>query len=126
MPWSNRSTGLTGDALTVNDMIINPNTRRLNSTSHELWIATNGGIFTSPDGGRGWIPVNTIQNPSNAEFGDSPAATVDELIFHAIRFDPTDYDILYVLAGKSSVNRFWVYKTSNGGSSWTSRGVVTA
>lgn len=110
--------------LDVNWIVQNPATKRLNSTSHELWIATNGGIFRTLDGGRGWAQI-TLPDPSNAEFVDSPAATVDELTFHWIDYDPTDELTLYVYAAKPPLSRIWAYKTTDLGLSWTSRGVLT-
>jgi len=109
----------------VNWIIQNPSTRHLNSTSHELWIATGGGLFRTLDGGRGWAQI-TLPDPSNDEFDDSPAATINQLTFHWIDYDPSNNNTLYALAAKTSVNRVWVYKTTNTGTSWTSRGVVVS
>ncbi len=125
MTWNNRSGGLSGTELNVNYIIINPDTKRLNSTSHELWIATDGGIRRSLNGGRDWLPV-TLPDPSNAEFGDSPASTVDQLTFHWIDYDPTDRSALYCLGFRLAVNRVWIYKSIDIAVSWSSRGVVTA
>lgn len=80
MTWTARNNGLTGAALNVNYITQHPATRHLNSTSHELLLATDGGLYHSIDGGRGWAKI-TLPDPSNAEFADSPAATVDELHF---------------------------------------------
>ncbi len=109
----------------VNYIIQNPATRRLNRSSHELWITTDGGIFHTIDGGLNWAQVN-LPDPSNAEFVDSPAATVDELTFHWINYKPTDGNTLLVLAAKNSVSRMWGYKTIDLGLNWTSRGVIVA
>jgi len=125
MTWSARNTGLTGTALNVNYIVQHPSTRHLNSTSHELLIATDDGIYHSIDGGRGWAKI-TLPDPSNAEFADSPAATVDELTFHWVDYDPTDSTIIYALAEKLSVNRQWLYKTTDNLVSWISRGIVAA
>ncbi len=108
----------------VNYIVQNPATKRLNSSSHELWLAGDDGIFRTFNGGRGWAKI-TLPDPSNSEFSDSPAATVDELTFHWIDYDPTDQAILYVMATKASVNRMWIYKTTDLGETWTSRGVIT-
>ncbi len=112
------------DPFPVNWIVQNPATKRLNSTSHELWIATDGGIFRTLDGGRGWAQV-VLPDPSNAEFVDSPAATVDELTFHWIDYDPTDELTLLALAAKNSTSRMWEYKTTDLGLTWASRGVIT-
>jgi hypothetical protein len=109
-------------ALNVNYITQNPRTKHLNSTSHELLIATDGGIFRTYNGGRSWSKI-TLPDPSNSEFADSPAATVDELTFHWIAYDPLDLNTLYVMATKTSVSRVWIYKSTNSGDSWTSRGV---
>jgi hypothetical protein len=125
MTWTARNNGLTGDALNVNYITQNPGTRFLNSSSHELLIATDDGLYHSVNGGRSWGKV-PLPDPSNAEFADSPAATVDELTFHWVDYDPTDDTIIYVLGVKVSVNRQWLYKSSDNLASWISRGVVTA
>ncbi len=113
---------------TVNYIVQNPSTRRLNSLSHELWCATSNGIFRTFDGGRGWAKI-PVPNPSNSEFNDNPASTVDQLTFHWIDYDPTDNTILYALAARAATSRVWMYKATNSGinsSDWTSRGVVVA
>lgn len=125
MTWTARNTGLSGTALNVNYIVQLPASKNSNSTSHELLIATDDGLYHSEDGGRSWAKI-TLPDPSNAEFGDSPAATVDELTFHWVDYDPTDSTIIYVLGVKSSVNRQWIYKTSDNLLSWTSRGVLTS
>lgn len=125
MTWTARNTGLTGTALNVNYITQNPSTRFLNSTSHELLIATDDGIYHSTNGGQAWAKI-LLPDPSNAEFADAPAATVDELTFHWVDYDPTDDTIIYVLAIKSSVNRQWLYKSSDNLLNWTSRGIITA
>jgi hypothetical protein len=125
MTWIARNTGLTGTAQNANYITQNPSTRFLNSTSHELLIATDDGLYHSINGGRQWAKI-TLPNPSNAEFADAPAATVDELTFHWVDYDPTDDTIIYVLAIKSSNNRQWLYKSSDNLLTWISRGIVTA
>jgi hypothetical protein len=111
----------------VNYIVQNPATKRLNSLSHELWAAASSGIFRTFNGGREWAKI-TLPDPSNAEFSDSPAATVNELTFHWIGYDPTDNTILYAMAAKAASSRVWIYKATNSGvnvSDWTSRGVTT-
>ena len=125
MTWTARTNGLTGTALNTNYITQNPSTRHLSSVNHELFIATDAGIFQTFNGGREWAQI-VLPDPSNAEFADSPAATVDELTFHWVDYDPTNQAIVYVLGVKVSVNRFWFYKTTDSGLSWTSRGVVTS
>ncbi len=113
---------------TVNYIVQNPSTRRLNSLSHELWCAASSGVFRTFDGGRGWAKI-PLPDPSNTEFNDNPASTVSQLTFHWIDYDPTDNTILYALAARAAINRVWVYKATNSGvnsSDWTSRGIVVA
>jgi hypothetical protein len=123
MTWTARNTGLTGTALNVNYVVQNPASKHRNSTSHELLIATDDGLYHSISGGRSWAKI-VLPDPSNAEFVDSPAATVDELTFHWVDYDPTD--IIYVLGIKTSVNRQWLYKSSDNLLTWISRGIETA
>lgn len=124
MTWTAKNNGLSGSALNVNDIFIDPATKSLPNENHLLYIATNAGIFRSPNGGDSWAQL-TLPDPSNAEFGDSPAATVDELTFHWITYSPTDASVIFTLASKSSVSRIWLYRSDDAGSSWSSRGVTT-
>lgn len=123
--WTARNTGLTGTALNVNYITQHPNSRHRNSTSHELLIASDDGIYHSINGGRSWAKI-TLPDPSNAEFSDSPAAVIADLTFHWVDYDPTNNSIIYLLGIKTSINRQWLYKTSDGLASWISRGIVTA
>jgi hypothetical protein len=123
MAWTARNNGLTGTALNVNFGVQHPNSRHLNNTSHELLIATDDGIYHSINGGREWAKI-VLPDPSNAEFSDSPAATVDELAFHWIDYDPTDPTIIYTMGVKASVNRIWIYKSTDNLLSWSNRGVL--
>lgn len=123
MVWIARNTGLTGAALNVNYIIQNASTRQLPNTGHILLIATDGGIFRSENGGRAWGQL-ILPDPSNAEFADSPAATVDELTFHWVSYGPFDLSDIFVIGAKSSVSRVWIYKSVNAGATWISRGVI--
>ena len=91
MTWTARNTGLAGTALNVNYITQHPASKHRNSTSHELLITTDDGLYHSVDGGRSWAKI-TLPDPSNVKFVDSPAATVDELTFHWVDYDPTDKD----------------------------------
>lgn len=124
MAWVARNGGLTGTALDVNYIAIHPSAKNKASINHELYAATDGGVFHTLDGGRTWAQL-TLPDPSNAEFGDAPAATVDELTFHWAAFDPRVLNTIYVLAAKDSVSRLWIYRSVDGGLNWTSRGVLT-
>jgi photosystem II stability/assembly factor-like uncharacterized protein len=121
--WTERNTGLSGTEKNVNFIVQNPRTRHLNNANHELLIATDGGVFRSTNGGRGWNKF-PLPDPSNAEFGDSPAATVGQLTFHWVDYDPLDKETIFIMAAKASASRIWIYKTTNSGETWTSRGVI--
>lgn len=130
MAWNTRSIGLTGFALSVNYIAQHPATKHLNSTSHELLIATVDGVYHSVNGGRSWAKI-TLPDPSNAEFNDSPAAVVGDLAFVYVDYDPTSGDTVYVLAqdffGAGDVGeRQWIYKSGDNLATWTSRGILTA
>jgi hypothetical protein len=107
----------------VNYIAQHPSTKHLNNTSHELLIAADGGLHRTFNGGRSWSKIQ-LPDPSNTEFSDSPAAIVEELTFHWSAYDPVDNLILWTLGHKASVNRTWLYKSTNNGQTWTSRGVV--
>lgn len=123
--WVARNTGLTGTALNVNFMVLRPGDKHKPNTVHELLIATDGGVYRTNNGGRNWTPL-TLPNPSNAEFADSPAATVSQLIFDWVDYDPGDLDTIYVRGYYATNSRLWVYKSTAAGAagSWSSRGVI--
>ncbi len=122
--WVARNTGLTGTALNGNYISQNPLTRHLpNSEGHELLIATDDGLYHTIDGGGAWGKI-ALPDPSNAEFSDDPAATVDELTFHWVDYDPLSAITTYVLGAKLSVSRLWIYKSVDNLITWTSRGVT--
>ncbi|MHA2377409.1 MAG: WD40/YVTN/BNR-like repeat-containing protein [Candidatus Thorarchaeota archaeon] len=121
--WTERNNGLTGSALNVNSIALRPGDKRLPNTVHQLYAATDGGVFRTHNGGRSWEQI-LLPDPSNAEFADAPAATVDELVFHKVVYSLEDPELLWVLASKASPARIWVYSTSNGGVDWTSRGLL--
>lgn len=124
MTWTARNNGLTGSALNVNYILVHPSAKNKDSTHHEVFIATDGGVFRSIDGGRSWAQL-PLPDPSNAEFGDSPAATVDELVFLWVALDPRVLNTTYVIASKQSSSRLWIYRSTDIGITWTSRGVTT-
>lgn len=99
--WESKNTGLVGDALYVRSLVMRPGTTHLASNQHELWAATLDGVYRTTDGGGLWTKV-VLSDPSNVEFDDSPAATVDELDWHHIVFDPHDTQTIYVLASKEA------------------------
>lgn len=119
--WTARNTGLTGTALNVNHIIQHPATKFLPARAHILFIATDGGVFKSLTGGLNWTQL-ILPDPSNAEFGDAPAATVDELTFEWVAL--IQGVVLLVLAAKDSNSRLWLYRSNDTGATgtWTSRG----
>jgi len=120
--WEDRSDGLEGDALYVNSLSLRPGHADLPDTVHEIWAATDGGLFRSMSGGREWSHIN-LPDPSNAEFADAPAATVDQLGFLKVVHSQEDPNTLWVLAYKTSPDRIWVYMTTDDSISWASRGL---
>lgn len=111
------------DALFVNYLIQRPGQQHLNAAVHELWAATDDGLYHTTNGGQGWDKID-LPDPSNAEFGDVPAATVDQLRFIWVGYDPTDTATLYLEGVTDSPARIWMYKTTDSGTNWTSRGVT--
>ena len=124
MVWVARNAGLTGTSLNVNYILQHPGTRHLPALGNRLLIATDGGVFSTIDGGVSWAQY-TLPDPSNVEFADSPAATVDELTFHWVAYGAFDFSDIFVLGAKNSVKRIWLYKSVNAGATWISRGVTT-
>lgn len=122
--WTARNDGLTGGALAVHWVVQNPATRHLDSTQHELWIATDGGVLRSFNGGRQWRKI-VLPQPSNDEFSTA-LVSVDDINFYWIDYSPVDRLTLFVLAWHRASEQLWIYKTTDLGESWTSRGIVPA
>lgn len=95
--WVSRNTGLTDEAKVVRSIVMPPASKHKPHFSHELWIATQGGVYRSNDGGRHWAKQN-LPDPSNDEFEDNPPVAVDQIEFHHIVLDPNNQDIVYILA----------------------------
>lgn len=123
MAWTERNVGLEDQR--VNYITQHPATRHLlDSSFHELWAATDGGVFHTLNGGRQWGEV-TLPIPDNTQFLDVPAPLASQLLYVWIDYDPTNSDIIYVYAWFSlTVNRTWIYKTTDSGLTWTSKGVT--
>jgi hypothetical protein len=119
MTWTARNDGLTGTALNSNNIVQRPNTKNLNSTSHELLLPTDDGLYHSVNGGRQWAKI-PLPDPTGG------GATVDELTFHWVDYSPLDSNIVFVLAVKVSTSQVWIYKSIDDLLSWISRLVVTA
>lgn len=113
----------TFEALFVNFIAQKATSKHLGLSSHHLWIATDGGVFETLNGGSAWAQI-TLPDPSNAEFGDSPVATVEDLKFDWVAFDPGDESIVYVRGITTTPPRAWIYKTTDNGLAWISRGVT--
>lgn len=97
--WEDKNMGLEDNALFVRSLAMTPSSRVRPPQTHELWAATLGGIFKTIDGGTTWGEV-ILSEPSNVEFADGTPATLDELDFHKVIFDPTDESTVYILASK--------------------------
>jgi hypothetical protein len=99
--WTAINTGLEGLALNVRSLVLKPSSRQKSRSEHELWAATEDGVYKTTDGGNSWGKV-VMGDPSNVQFGDSPAATEGELDWYHVVFDPTDENNVFILAGKPS------------------------
>lgn len=114
----------TTKSLYVNYVAMAPHTRHLPKENHELWIATEAGIYRTVNGCQTWAKI-LLPDPSNAEFGDAPPATVDELDFDWVGFSPlVGASEIYIRGTKTSSQRMWIYKSTDAGTSWISRGVL--
>jgi len=99
--WVARNTGLEGNALNVRSIAMKPSSRNAAPATHEIWAATQDGVYKTEDGGLSWAKI-VMGTPSNLEFVDSPAAVESELDWHKVVFDPTDETTVYVLASKAA------------------------
>jgi hypothetical protein len=106
-----KNTGLSGDALIVNDLKIDPATQEYDEDKKALWIATDGGVYASNDGGENWV----IKNPTSVTntWSDAPAPTVADLRFQKLLFAN---GVLYTIANWKNGDgdeRSWAYYCGN-------------
>lgn len=121
--WTAKNTGLSGAALNVNDIKLDPATRTLPAASRTLWIATDDGTYVSIDGGDSWTE-NKPASVSNT-WGDATAPTVDDLEFMSLQFW---YERLYAIANWTNAGgdeRSWIFYTDNHAAVRDPRGSVT-
>lgn len=97
--WVERNGGLEGDALYVNSMVMRPGQEHLSDGSHELWIATLGGVYRSKNSGKGWEQMS-MPDPSNAEFADDAPATLGDLSWLKVCYHEAD---VYAIAAATVV-----------------------
>jgi photosystem II stability/assembly factor-like uncharacterized protein len=82
--WTAKNTGLSGAALTVNDLKIDPATQNQDDDDKTIWAATGGGLYVSNDGGGSWVKKNPASVTNT--WSDDPAPDVDDLVFSALQF----------------------------------------
>jgi hypothetical protein len=82
--WDARNGGLSGDALNVKDLLVDPATQNLGPEKETIWIATAGGLYVSNDEDADWTQKNpaSVSNPD----GDDPAPAVADLTFTKLLF----------------------------------------
>jgi PKD repeat protein len=106
--WTAKNTGLSGDGLVVNDLAIDPATQHFEQHEDKtLWIATDGGLYVSNDGGGGWTQKNPA-SVSNA-WGDSPAPAVADLSFGLVFFVGNRLFAVGRWQNGSSLWRSWIF-----------------
>lgn len=109
--WTAKNTGLSGDALTVNDLKIDPATQHLSHDEKTLWIATDDGPYVSHDGGDTW----TQKLPSSVSdiWGDAPAPAVADLTFEKLLFAGGRLFAIANWQNGSGDERSWLFYTDD-------------
>lgn len=103
-----KNDGLTGDALTVNDVKIDPWTQHLPHGQKTVWIATGDGVYASNDGGDSWTKKSDDVTVPN-DFGDSPAPMGDDLTFESLLFVGNTILTIARWTNGSGLERSWVF-----------------
>jgi hypothetical protein len=98
--WVAKNTGLTGTALNVRHLTMKPGSEVRAPETHELWAATEGGVYKTTNGGESWAKIE-LPDPSNDEFQDVTPVTVGQLDYRWISFSTSDPNTVYVLTSKS-------------------------
>jgi len=108
--WEERSGALSGSALVVNDVKVDPSTRNYADGFRVVWIGTACGIYASLDGDT-W----NAQSPSSVSnaAGDSPAPSPLDLSYDALAFAGNK---LYATANwdnSGGSSRAWLFYTED-------------
>lgn len=98
--WVAKNTGLTGTALNVRHLAMKPGSEVRAPETHELWAATEGGVYKTTNGGESWAKIE-LPDPSNDEFQDVTPVMVGQLDYRWIAFSTGDSNTIYVLTSKS-------------------------
>ena len=111
--WSERSGGAL-EGVEIYDLKVHPFT--LGSEKNELWAATVNGLYKSIDSGESWRLI-TLSEPEGGVGEPTAAAIVCSTVS-----EKEVYVLTYVTAPS---NRVWLYRTTNGGASWTYQRLTT-
>lgn len=115
-----RNVGLTGTALNIHDLKVNPHT--YGEGKRHMWITTDDGVYKTENDAQLWTKV-TLPAPANTA-EDSPAPTVADLEWYSVEFDKVQPRVVHVLAGYILPNdRLWLYTTKDYGLTWASVGL---
>lgn len=113
--WTAINTGLTGDALKVKDIKVDPATRHLPGAQRVLWIATEDGVYVSPQerlsGLRFWSQVNPASVPNS--WSDGTAPTVANLIFRKLWWSGTTLFAIATWLNAGGDERSWLFYTTD-------------
>lgn len=109
--WVAKNTGLAGDALTVNDIKVDPATQHLSHGEKTLWIATDDGPYVSNDGGDTW----TQKLPASVSdiWGDTPAPTPGGLTFEKLLFVEGRLFVVANWQNSGGDERGWIFYTDD-------------
>ena len=117
--WTAVNDGLEGDALFVQSLVMDPKTRDLGHNVHILWIATDGGLYTTSNGGGTWSRV-LVGDPTNAQYQDMPPATEADLNFKQVVLYRSS---IFVATQHKTLDRVWMHRSDDDGLTWVSRAV---
>lgn len=109
--WTAKNTGLSGDDLVVNDVIIDPATINNPAANQTIWRATDGGVQVSNDGGATWAEKNPA-SVSN-QWSDGVAPTVGDLTFVKLLFAGERLFLAATWQNASSEYRSWIFHTDD-------------
>jgi hypothetical protein len=111
--WVAENSGLSGAALGVWKVIIDPATQDLPDNSKVLWAATNGGVYTTIGTAGTWA----LKNPGTVEndWADSPAPVPGSLNFRDIHFAGYRLFAMANWQNGSALWRSWMFYTDDAG-----------
>lgn len=111
LSWDGKNSGLSGDDLKANFVVIDPATQQLAENKKTVWRATDGGIQVSNDGGASW--AEKVPGTVTNAWSDGTAPTVADLKFTWLDFATSRLFAIATWQNAGGDERSWIFYTTD-------------